>query len=130
MLIYRVQDKNGRGPFQRGLTERWARKTAREMDTLKPSIEEFRRLFSRADLIPYLGTGCLTHKQLKGWFKESEMEILQSMGFQAVEIIAEKVLAQSEIQCVFWTPVPLNSAAYPFELYGKSTTQLQETYGI
>lgn len=130
MLIYRVQDKNGRGPFRPGLTDRWNKKSTRDFSNLKPSIEEFRRLFSRTDLIPYLGTGCLTHKQLKGWFKESEMEVLQSMGFQAVEIIAEKVLAQSEIQCVFWTPVPLNSAAYPFELYSKSTNQLQETYGI
>jgi hypothetical protein len=116
MKVYRIQDKDGRGPFKPGFSHHWV-EDREDHDNLKPWYEEFGPVHLKMNFRRLGGSACLTIDQLKRWFTASEYNTLIHHGYAAVEIEAGKIIAQSDIQCFFECHHPLNQKATPFELY-------------
>ncbi len=118
MQVYRVQDKDGRGPFKPGFSTSWFEPRP-DHQYLLPFYQQFGSidLFSPAG---HLGCGCLTIEQLKRWFSLGEMTTLEKYGYKAVKINCTKIIAWSDIQCVFECAEPINKNAEIFDLYGNN----------
>lgn len=65
----------------------------------------------------HMGCGCRTLEQLRRWFSPSEYAKLVGYGYRAVKMQAGRILAESEIQCVFERAKPLREDIEPVELY-------------
>lgn len=113
-IVYRVQDEDGRGPFRPGFSCEWAdEEIAPGMDALPTWPEEF-----GCDLIDrcgrrgeHFGTAVRSAKLLGKWFSATERHRLQMLGFNAVRLRTNRVLAESENQLVFARTRPLNRGA-------------------
>lgn len=89
MKVYRVQAKDGRGPFRPGLTKHWSECNNRPMaiqdafglDWLKECRKDW-----------MYGCGCLSLKELAVWFSKNERMTLCLMGYQPVEIEADIII--------------------------------------
>lgn len=120
ILLYRVQDLEGRGPWRPGFSRLWVR-DREDHDNLRPWPEQF-----GLDIIPkggwpfgrHFGCGCRTLEQLRRWFTAEEYATLQHYGYQAVQMDAQRILAESDIQLVFQRARPLRAGAEPVQLYG------------
>lgn len=97
LTIYRMQDRDGRGPFRSGSTKQW-----RDPDRkawLPSWMEEFGPLIFIPGRI--YGTGTLDLHGLRRWFTPTEQARLESFGFQAVMMEVNRIVAQSTNQVVF-----------------------------
>jgi len=117
-IIYRIQDSDGRGPFKPGFSHQWInfRKDHRNLRTW---AEEFGFEFVRDQIIvgETFGCGCKNLDQLKRWFDKSEYEKLKKFGYKAVKMKIDRIIAESEIQCVFGRTYPLNMDVKTIQLY-------------
>lgn len=114
MLVYRVQDKRGRGPFGPGLAVKWLEPRA-DHDNLTPYYIQWPEFRPTAD--SNHGCACINLNQLRRWFTESEYKKLQALGFKAVRMKVDEVLRQSEIQCIFRRKKALRKDVEPIVLY-------------
>jgi len=111
IVVYRIQDKFGRGPFRPGFSQRWLDDELTQGKTELPSwMEEF-----GADLIikrgrpgEYYGSACRSLEWLDRWFSFSEQQRLAALGFMTVSLTVTRLLAHSECQIVFAIDHPLN----------------------
>ena len=115
--IYRVQDKDGRGPFKPGFSHKWIKVRAAH-DDLKPWFSEFGAINRKVRSGFRCGSACLSISKLRIWFTREEYATLQSLGYQAVKMDAD-ILAESFSQCFFERERPLAEAIQPIELYSK-----------
>lgn len=110
MIVYRVQDHKGRGPFKPGLSKRWADEVfAPGQEELPTFMEEFGN-----DLIErlgrpgeYYGSAVRSADKIKRWFSEAERTKLHKLGYRLVSMKADRVLAESSNQIVFARRRPL-----------------------
>lgn len=114
MIIYRIQDKEGRGPFRPGFSESWI-EDRDDHDNLLPWNLEFGVLMV-ADW-EIVACGCRSKKQLRRWFSRVEYYRLLSLGYASVTLTPSRILAESKIQCVFARVIPLHVGATRFNLY-------------
>lgn len=115
--LYRIQGSNGRGPFAPGFSKWWIENRA-DHKVLLPWFMEFNDFFPT--LIGHevaFGVACKTIEQLKRWFTKSEYRKLLKFGYHAVQIDYSRILAASDVQCVFARTKPLNKDVCVFELY-------------
>jgi hypothetical protein len=119
-IIYRVQDVNGRGPWKPGFSHMWIERRP-DHDNLMPFFQEFGRIDLKAIKGMHVGCGCKTKEQLKRWFTQQEYERLLMHGYSAVQMEVGRILAQSDIQCVFERAKPLYKNVTKFNLYGEVT---------
>ena len=112
--VYRVQDKDGRGPWKPGFSQRWIEDRP-DHANLPPWYYEF----GQPVLIPgeHNGSGCITVEQLRRWFTASEYKWLKGKGYQAVCIHVDRVIFKSDIQCLFGRRTSLKKGITIFELY-------------
>lgn len=115
MTIYRIQDKDGRGPWRPGFSHKWLEDRP-DHDNLKAIYEEFPECMTGLDRNFHHGVGCTDIAQLQRWFTESEYKKLRMYGFMAKEMEGE-ILYQSETQCLFRTAKPIAKLGKPFILY-------------
>lgn len=118
--VYRVQDAEGRGPWRPGFSRLWVRDRA-DHDNLRPWVEQFGVGIILRDGWPFgrhFGCGCRTLEQLRRWFTREEYDTLRAYGYSAVQLMADRVLAESDIQLVFQRSRPLRAAVEPVDLYG------------
>lgn len=115
-VIYRVQDKEGRGPWRPGFSHKWVRPRP-DHDNLPPWLFEFGRVDRQLLYGEHAGSGCMTLDQLRRWFTKKEYKTLLKYGYQAVSMEVNRILAQSEIQCVFGRAKPLNEDFTIMRLY-------------
>ena len=120
LTIYRIQDKDGRGPWKPGFSRTWIEDRP-DHDNLTPWPFEFPGVGVHLSRGMHNGCATRTIEQLKRWFTESEYRTLLQHGYQAVKMTATRILAESEIQCVFERSTPLRKNATPFNLYEKET---------
>ncbi len=113
-IIYRIQDKDGRGPFKPGLPTFWVDHDNND-EILPPWYLEFPDLVLKKGY--HYGVGCETIDQLQRWFTKNEYEKLLMLGYHAVIIDACEIVASSEIQCVFRKREQLTIGATEFDLY-------------
>lgn len=116
VIVYRVQDKSGRGPWKPGKSHRW--RDAQDKSLL-PWFLEWRGFNPKAESFPgeAIGCGCLEKEHLRMWFTEQEYMRLRILGYQAVAMKADRILKSSENQCVFARRQALRKRVNPFELY-------------
>ena len=100
MIVYRIQDKDGRGPWKPGFSQKWI-EVRDDHDNLPPWFYEFGPVHNKAFTWESVGSACLTIDQLRRWFTESEYRTLLRHGYKAVKMEASRILGSSEIQCVF-----------------------------
>jgi hypothetical protein len=107
MKVYRIQDKDGRGPFKPGFSHMWVD----EEGPCHPScMEDFGWDF--ANLIPKgHAAGCAfrTMEQLNKWFSETELTKLELLGYRIAELEIEKVLAESPTQLLVCRKEPFKN---------------------
>ena len=90
---------------------------------------EFGNILRRAIVGMSLGCGCRTLGQLRRWFTPTEYATLRRCGYCAVRMEVSRVLAESEVQCVFERARPLREDVEPVELYPPNA-QRQRPAGI
>lgn len=121
--VYRVQDVDGRGPWRPGFSRIWVQERADHANLL-PWPQEFGMgILPRGDwpFGKHFGCACRTLEQLRRWFSPQEYATLQSYGYQAVQMEAARVLAESQIKLVFQRPRPLRFGAEPVSLYEEAS---------
>lgn len=90
--VYRIQDRDGRGPWKPGFSRRWVEDRA-DHDVLRPWFEEFGRVDKLAIVGFAIGCGCRTVEQLQRWFTPSEYATLLQFGYRAVRLDVGRILA-------------------------------------
>jgi hypothetical protein len=112
--VYRVQDRYGRGPWKPGFSHRWSDpELAPGQEELLPVYEEFgldvfHRL-GRAN--EFYGTAVRSPEALCRWFSASEQCRLSALGYSAVSLGVDRILAESKHQLVFARREPLRIGA-------------------
>lgn len=114
--IYRIQDKEGRGPWRPGFSHLWV-ESRDDHNNLVPWYVEFGNIDNLLETKYIYGCGCKTIDQLKRWFTKTEYEKLKNYGYEAVKIKINKIVVESDIQCVFARKKALNKSAVMFKLY-------------
>ena len=83
--IYRIQDKDGRGPWKPGFSHRWV-EIRPDHNNLPAWYEEFGPLHNYISYGEHCGSGCKTIDQLRRWFTKSEYRTLLKYGYRAVRM--------------------------------------------
>lgn len=115
LIVFRIQDKFGRGPFAPGVTHWWIEQRP-DRDNLRPFYETWPDL----KLDPfhfYYGCACTTIEQLKRWFSASEYSTLKTLGYRAVRLPVDAIECEDATQCVFKRKKELRKGATPIEFY-------------
>lgn len=114
--VYRIQDADGRGPWKPGFSQHWSTdKPAEVYEKLQPIMTDFPNLSVNTNR--HIGVGCTSLEQLRMWIWKIEYERLLQHGYQCVKIRADRIAAQSDIQCVFESAQPLKDVGKPVRLY-------------
>ena len=118
MHIFRIQDKNGRGPFRPGFTIKW-NEVREDTANLEPFYCEFPSFNAVNDVAnnEHCGCACSTQKQLRRWFTEIEYRRLKELGYRAVKLKVNRILHESEIQLIFTRKRALRKGATEIHLY-------------
>lgn len=116
IIIYRIQDRHGRGPWKPGFSDKWVEYRP-DCENLVPWSLQFGDILSKELRGFNFGCGCGSVQQLKRWFIPKEYETLLKHGYQAVQMEVHKIIAESDIQLVFSRLKPLRWDVMPFELY-------------
>ncbi len=107
-VFLRVQDRDGRGPFKPGTTDRW-----RDPDgpDYPPAQEEF-GLHWRAEIPLGWHCGCALRsiEQVARWFSPWECARLDALGYRLVTIRG-RALRESRHQIIVVRPLPLRMGA-------------------
>ncbi|WP_299073468.1 hypothetical protein [uncultured Paraglaciecola sp.] len=114
--VFRIQDADGRGPFKPGFSSQWVEIRA-DHQNLKSWLDEFGPIQNELLVGEYAACGCKTIAQLKRWFTKAEYKRLRRLGYNAMRIEVGRILAESEIQCVFGSAHPLNKNTKIVRLY-------------
>jgi hypothetical protein len=117
--IYRIQDKDGRGPWKPGFSLKWIRENPDW--SLKPWMFTMGPVHQKAESDEICGCGCLTKAQLRRWILKSEYEILLGYGYKAVKLKG-RILGEDKNQCIFARQQPLNQNCKEFKLYETPNT--------
>lgn len=115
-IVYRVQDRFGRGPWRPGFSHKWVVHRD-DSENLIPWPFEFGPVHTGLMTFEHGGSGCMTLDQLRRWFIPLEWLKLKSYGYHAVKLRVDRILAQSDLQCVFARIRPLNEEIEQIELY-------------
>ena len=116
LSIYRVQDRDGRGPFRPGgLSDRWVDEDPRADERPFVNVDfppaVFTVLYDLARRGYHVGCGFPSLEKLKRWFSSAELSKLYELGFRVVRLTVDEIVAESETQLVFARAVPLNRGA-------------------
>ena len=116
--VFRVQDKDERGPWKPGFSKRWIEdRPEEEYAALVPWPLQFGDVRRRSIVGMSLGCGCRTLEQIRRWFTPTEYATLRRLGYCAVKMEVGRILAESDIQCVFERSKPLREDVVPVDLY-------------
>lgn len=110
MKVYRVQDRDGRGPFKPGFSKVWSDPDfAPGQLPLPPWPEEFG--MDAIDRLAkphenYFGSAVRTVGKLRSWFSDAERERLADLGYHIAAIPHARVLAESPNQLLIASQTP------------------------
>ena len=113
--VYRVQDREGRGPFKPGMTRRWA--DAEGFSFMPPFHDEFGIgiIKELQTMIGEVGGACgcavATMDMIDKWFTPTERARLAALGYFVVLLSVDAILRESPNQIVFWRRLPLRKSA-------------------
>ena len=95
--VFRVQDKDGRGPFRPGFSQKWVI-LRKDHDNLIPWYEEFGRVDQKLLDGEHGGSACRNIRQLRRWFTKREYKKLREFGYRAVGLDVDRIIAESGVQ--------------------------------
>lgn len=116
MYIYRIQDVDGRGPFKPGFSRKWVCERE-DHQNLKSWLDEFGPVHLQAIVGSSVGSGCKTIEQFRRWFTRREYNKLKKFGYRAVKFKIDRILGESDTQCLFSRAKPLNEDLEVIRLY-------------
>lgn len=116
--IYRVQDREGRGPWRPGFSDKWVVYTP-EKEVLLPVYIEMPGVMEKRTKGYHVGIGCYDLDQLRRWFTEQEYRTLMGYGYRCVKFYGKAILGSSETQMVFEGRQPLAEHNGLVALYGE-----------
>lgn len=116
LVVYRVQDDSGRGPWRPGFSKYWC-EDREDLDNLIPWTVELPTVLLKRTAGMHMGCGCRTLEQLRRWFTPAEFKTLNQFGYASVQLEATRILGESDIQLVFERVLPLANCVVPVELY-------------
>lgn len=123
MIVFRVQDSQGRGPFKPGVPAKWADpEFAPGMKALPTFMEEFGfDVFDRLGRPgEHFGSAVRRARSISDWFSKSEQIKLHDLGYRLTGLRNARVLAESQNQIVFARSKPLwmdaETMNWPFEV--------------
>lgn len=114
--VFRIQDKDGRGPFRLGFSHVWV-EDREDLGNLLPWFVEFGWVDRLLLYGEYGGSGCVALDQLGRWFTVSEYRTLVLFGYRSVKMEVGRLLAESKIQCFFGRAIPLSEEVVVVKLY-------------
>ena len=114
-VVYRIQDKSGRGPFKPGFSESWVQ-PRQDHENLTPWFVEFGRIDNHVLTGQSSGSACKSLEQLRRWFTKTEYKRLKKQEYSAVKMEAN-ILAESDKQCFIVRNMPLNEKTQKIKLY-------------
>lgn len=115
-IVYRIQDKDGRGPWKPGFSATWV-EYRQDHENLKPWGYEMGPIHENATDDEFVGCGCRTIEQLRRWFTLSEYKTLLTSGYRAVKMDIKRSLGDSKTQCLFTRDIPLHINVKRIKLY-------------
>lgn len=103
MIVYRVQDAVGRGPYRLGLSHRWADPNGPNNPPWWVEIGETIEAAHARCNDPAMNYGCGfdTLGQLHAWFNSRDLRNLDRLGFKMVRITPDVIVARTPSQVVF-----------------------------
>jgi hypothetical protein len=106
--IYRVQDRNGRGPWKPGFSHKWIDVSR---TSLPPTIaEDFgHEAYQRIPAGFHVGCGVRSPIALHAWFTKSEAKRLDFFGYYVAELEVDWIMAESATQLLFARRKRLNT---------------------
>lgn len=117
-LVYRVQDRDGRGPWKPGFSQRWVEdRTDEEYAALAPWPIEVMLELQASGRGRHIGYACESLEQLRRWFRPGEYKTLLRYGYRAVKLEVDEVMARSETQCAFARSKPLRIGGKEINLH-------------
>lgn len=114
--VYRIQDKDGRGPWKPGFSNQWVEDRP-EHDVLLPWYRTMGHVHLQAIYGAHMGSACRSLDQLRRWFTPTEYSKLLTLGYQAVSMEAGRILGDDGNQVVFERAWPLNERVKVETLY-------------
>lgn len=110
-LVYRVQDRQGRGPFKPGMTDRWRDPDGNDF----PPIQAEFGLAWREEIPRGWHCGCAFRdpSQAGEWFSAAECGRLASLGYHLVALAGCRVLRESPHQMIVARPAAFRLRASP-----------------
>lgn len=127
-VVFRVQDRDGRGPWKPGFSECWV-EDRDDHDNLKPWYQEMGMVHRLGIAGMHMGTACESLEQLRRWFTKSEYRTLRRYGYQAVQMEVRRILGKSETQLVFERSNPNNVGCRPVVLYPSNAPAMARPAG-
>jgi hypothetical protein len=108
--VFRLQDREGRGPFRPGFSSMWLDEDVGARAALPSWIEEFGAdAFERLAPKGSFGFSAVrTIDKLRDWFTDAERQRLYGFGFFLVEVPHANIICESEHQVLAWRSLPLN----------------------
>lgn len=105
--LYRVQDKEGRGPFKPGFSRHWI-----DADSDQHWQQDVISAFGLAwrDEIPrgwWCGCACRSLDGIGKWFLPKECARLKEFGYFLVRLDADKIIRENDEQVIFARRQPL-----------------------
>ena len=108
LIVFRVQDAEGRGPYRPGLSHKWTDDDHWRNQSFFVefgwSVEKVRTLWNRNESG---GCGFRDLVGLHRWFGASECAKLDELGYSIVRMVADRIIAESRQQLVFARKKPL-----------------------
>lgn len=108
--VFRIQDREGRGPFRPGFSQMWLDEDIGVRARLPSWIEEFGADAYERACVPVHAWGfsaVRTIDKLRDWFSDTERQRLYRLGFYLVEVPGAHIIRESEHQVLCWRDLPL-----------------------
>lgn len=106
--VFRIQDREGRGPFRPGFSLMWLDEDIGDRAQLPSWIEEFGAdAFDGTPDNAHGFSAVRTLDQLRAWFSDTERARLAAFGFSVVEVPDAHVIRSSAHQVLCWRDRPL-----------------------
>lgn len=111
--VFRVQGRDGRGPWRPGFSERWSDLDFAEGMTALPTwMDEFGLgVLTRVPFGYETGSGVLTPEGILPWFSDTERKRLLALDFRLVRMNVDLILGESPHQVFFARRAPLRVGA-------------------
>ena len=108
MIVWRVQDKNGRGPYKPGLSSQWADGDSGRI-CMPWWIELGLPITAHQSLGNDMYSGCAFRsvEQARQWFSRGELRRLARLGYELVPIDADAIAYETPTQLVIQCERPL-----------------------